>query len=210
MTRTCQRFSIPRTIEWIDGGNYIVSLKERDEESERSGASHGCGNKDTPQMETKASSMADTRESCTSIDGSHHDIDALHGNESERVKTNESRRRGRKSTSGLPHKRRSKAQTYQSCIGDDRNGQIRRRKSLQLVSRKACSEVQEFLKAEHNEILCEYSESKRQDETNYELKPHPTGNSDLPISMLASLLSLNLADAIERGLYSSDESIATD
>ena len=138
MTRTCQRFSIPRTIEWIDGGNYIVSLKERDEESERSGASHGCGNKDTPQMETKASSMADTRESCTSIDGSHHDIDALHGNDSERVKTNESRRRGRKSTSGLPHKRRSKAQTYQSCIGDDRNGQIRRRKSLQLVSRKAC------------------------------------------------------------------------
>ncbi|KAI2511428.1 hypothetical protein MHU86_3039 [Fragilaria crotonensis] len=214
MYRSCQRFPIPKTIEWINNDHYIVAINGRDENSEESDASHGYGKKDAKMFKTRkaGSTAVRTRKSCKNIDGIHHNIGELNGQHPERVtKKNKNRRREHKgSTQDLTSNRRSKGRSHQSHRSSDVNGQVRRRGSLQSASSKADSDVQECMKAEDNDMLGEFSDATRLDPKNFELRPHPTDNSDLPISMLASLLCLKLADAIEQGLYSSDDSAAMD
>ena len=87
MNRACQRFPIPKTIEWINSGNYIVTLNGRDETSEESDASHGCGNKDAPLLKTRrtCATAVHSRKSCMNIDVSPYNIDDLDGNDLERT-----------------------------------------------------------------------------------------------------------------------------
>ncbi|KAI2505237.1 hypothetical protein MHU86_9233 [Fragilaria crotonensis] len=213
MYRSCQRFPIPKTIEWINNDHYIVAINGRDENSEESDASHGYGKKDAKMFKTRkaGSTAVRTRKSCKNIDGIHHNIGELNGQHPERVtKKNKNRRREHKgSTQDLTSNRRSKGRSHQSHRSSDVNGQVQER-ITSISFKQGDSDVQECMKAEDNDMLGEFSDATRLDPKNFELRPHPTDNSDLPISMLASLLCLKLADAIEQGLYSSDDSAAMD
>ncbi len=75
-----------------------------------------------------------------------------------------------------------------------------RPKSLRSVSKEACSEAQKFLETKHKDILLEYSAKEIGNSV-----PRPVRiEKELSLSELAGLLSAKLGDAIEKGLYPSE------
>ena len=80
--------------------------------------------------------------------------------------------------------------------------QNRKRESLRSISSLACIEAQKFLETKYVEILLEYSSGD-----NCDVRRQPGQNDNEPsLSALAGLLSATLADAVERGYFSFEDS----
>ena len=77
----------------------------------------------------------------------------------------------------------------------------RRRESLKSVSSLACSKVEEFVQAEHVEILLEYN-SATTGQSRDVRPPTLEGEHEISLSALAGLLSAKLVEAVERGHFS--------
>ncbi|KAI2511421.1 hypothetical protein MHU86_3032 [Fragilaria crotonensis] len=79
--------------------------------------------------------------------------------------------------------------------------QVRRRESLRSVSSTACTAAQKFLETTRMEILLEYSTDESCDS-----RSRVRDENELSLSALAGLLAEKLDDAVERGLFSFDDS----